>query len=199
MDEYVFPTVRQSDEAVAPSALNHFTDWYPRPMCLKIARSMSRPGKLRRRDPFGVAVLASTLSTSVTCGPLWPMTNPNLDRIARLHGADPALSQHAPMKEGVARPIGEFNEPKAFLGIEPLDDTTDRWTGGCLDGSSTVSGFDHARSASSTAVNSKRPQNANRIRLSGRRLANLTPAEIAAMPPIASGNPTSQSTSPAPA
>ena len=40
---------------------------------------------------------------------------------------------------------------------------------------------------------------ARRIRLSGRRLANLTPAEIAAMPPNASGNPTSQSTSPAPA
>jgi hypothetical protein len=36
------------------------------------------------------------------------------------------------MKEGVARPIGEFDEPKALLGIEPLDDTTDRWTCGCF-------------------------------------------------------------------
>jgi MFS family permease len=59
--------------------------------------------------------------------------------------------------------------------------------------------FDHPRNASSTAVSSKSPQNANRIRLSGSRVANLTPAEIAAMPPRASGNPTTQSTSPAPA
>ena len=58
----------------------------------------------------------------------------------------------------------------------------------------TIPGFDHPRTASSTAVSSNSPQNANRIRLSGRRLANATPAEIAAMPPIASGNPTSQST-----
>jgi hypothetical protein len=54
--------------------------------------------------------------------------------------------------------------------------------------------FDHPRSASSTAVISKSPQNASRIRLSGKRLANATPAEIAATPPKASGNPTSQST-----
>jgi hypothetical protein len=62
-----------------------------------------------------------------------------------------------------------------------------------------ILGFDHPRSPSSAAVSSKSPQNANRICLSGSRLANLTPAEIAAMPPSASGNPTSQSTSPAPA
>jgi hypothetical protein len=60
-----------------------------------------------------------------------------------------------------------------------------------------IVGFDHPRSASSTAVSSKSPQKANRIRLSGSRLANATPAEIAAMPPSASGNPTSQSTLPA--
>jgi hypothetical protein len=63
--------------------------------------------------------------------------------------------------------------------------------------SDVIVGFDHPRSASSSAVSSKSPQNANRIRLSGSRLANLTPAEIAAMPPSASGNPTSQSTLPA--
>jgi hypothetical protein len=49
-----------------------------------------------------------------------------------LHGVDPALSEDAPMKEGVPGPIGEFDEAKAFLGIEPLDDTTGRWTGGGL-------------------------------------------------------------------
>src|SRR3984893_1404376 len=58
----------------------------------------------------------------------------------------------------------------------------------------TIPDFDHARSASSTAVSSKSPQNANRIRLSGRRGANATPAEIAAIPPSASGNPATQST-----
>jgi two-component system, cell cycle response regulator DivK len=67
-----------------------------------------------------------------------------------------------------------------------------------------ISGFDVTRLLkqdnqtkaipSSTAVSSKSPQNANRIRLSGRRLANATPAEIAAIPPSARGNPTSQST-----
>src|SRR5580704_7426859 len=58
----------------------------------------------------------------------------------------------------------------------------------------TIPDFDHPRSASSTAVSSKSAQKANRIRLSGRRLANATPAEIAAIPPSASGNPTTQST-----
>jgi hypothetical protein len=60
-----------------------------------------------------------------------------------------------------------------------------------------ILGFDHPRSTSSAAVSSKSPQKANRIRLSGRRLANATPAEIAAMPPSARGNPTTQSTLPA--
>jgi hypothetical protein len=32
------------------------------------------------------------------------------------------------MEEGVARPIEEFYEAKAFLRIEPLDDAADRWT-----------------------------------------------------------------------
>ena len=58
-------------------------------------------------------------------------------------------------------------------------------------------GLVHSRRANSTAVINKSPQNANRARLSGRRLANATPAEIAAMPPSASGKPTSQSTLPA--
>lgn len=48
-----------------------------------------------------------------------------------------------------------------------------------------IVGFDHPRSASSTAVSSKWPQNANRIRLSGRRLANLTPAPDLAPPTAA--------------
>src|SRR5215469_10337444 len=58
-------------------------------------------------------------------------------------------------------------------------------------------GLVHSRSANSSAVINKSPQNANRARLSGRRLANATPAEIAAIPPSASGNPINQSTRPA--
>ena len=45
--------------------------------------------------------------------------------------------------------------------------------------------------------NQQETAESQRIRLSGRRLANLTPAEIAAMPPSASGNPITQSTLPA--
>jgi hypothetical protein len=32
------------------------------------------------------------------------------------------------VEEGVAGPIREFDEPEAFVRIEPLDDTVDRWT-----------------------------------------------------------------------
>jgi hypothetical protein len=37
------------------------------------------------------------------------------------------------VEEGVAGPIGEFDEPETFVGVEPLDDSVDRGTGGCLD------------------------------------------------------------------
>ena len=46
-----------------------------------------------------------------------------------LHGVDAALSQHTPMEEGVAGPIGEFDEPEPLFGVEPLDDPVDRGTG----------------------------------------------------------------------
>jgi hypothetical protein len=64
--------------------------------------------------------------------PFVSWTDSHFEGFTRLHGVDPALSQNASMKEGVAGPVREFDEPKAFLGIEPLDDTTDRWTGGCF-------------------------------------------------------------------
>ena len=53
----------------------------------------------------------------------------NFEGFTRLHGVDAALSQHAPMEEGIAGPIREFNEPEAFVGVEPLDDPVDRGTG----------------------------------------------------------------------
>ena len=67
---------------------------------------------------------------------MWPFvtrTDADFEGFSRLYGVDPALSQHAPVEEGVAGPIREFDKPEAFLGIEPLDDTMDRWTGRCLE------------------------------------------------------------------
>ena len=75
--------------------------------------------------------------------------------------------------------------------------STELWAQGTSSSTESVSdplGLVHSRSANSTAVINKSPQNANRARLSGRRLANATPAEIAAIPPSASGSPTNQST-----
>ena len=46
-----------------------------------------------------------------------------------LWGVDPALSQHASVKEGIAGTIGEFDEAESLLSTEPFDDPTDRWAG----------------------------------------------------------------------
>ena len=59
-------------------------------------------------------------------------TDTHFEGFNRLHGVDPPLSEDTPMEKGVPGPIGEFDEAKAFLGIEPLDDATDRWTRGCF-------------------------------------------------------------------
>jgi hypothetical protein len=37
------------------------------------------------------------------------------------------------VEEGVAGPIREFDEPEAFVGVEPLDDPVDRGTGGVFE------------------------------------------------------------------
>ena len=57
----------------------------------------------------------------------------HIEGFTRLQGVNAALSQHAPMQEGVAGPIREFNEPEAFVGVEPFDDPLDWWTGRCLE------------------------------------------------------------------
>jgi hypothetical protein len=67
---------------------------------------------------------------------MWPLVagaDPHFDGFARLNGSDPTLGQHASMKEGVAGPIREFDEPEAFVGVEPLDDPVDGRTGRCLE------------------------------------------------------------------
>ena len=60
-------------------------------------------------------------------------TDADLEGFTRLHDVDAALSQHAPVEEGVAGPIREFDEPEAFVGVEPLDDPVDRGTGGVFE------------------------------------------------------------------
>ena len=54
--------------------------------------------------------------------------NTNFDGLSRLYGVDAALSEDGAVKEGVAGPIGKFDESKPLLGAEPLDDTVDWWT-----------------------------------------------------------------------
>jgi hypothetical protein len=67
-------------------------------------------------------------------------THTHYEGFALLYGIDATLSQDAPVEEGVTGPIGEFNEAKAFLGVEPLDYTTDRWAGGGLESGLAESG-----------------------------------------------------------
>ena len=56
----------------------------------------------------------------------------HFERFARLTNADPALRQHAPMEEGVAGPIGEFDEPKPLFRAEPFDHPMEWGVGRCL-------------------------------------------------------------------
>ena len=60
-------------------------------------------------------------------------TDADLEGFTRLHDVDAALSEDGAVEEGVAGPIREFDEPEAFVGVEPLDDPVDRGTGRCLE------------------------------------------------------------------
>jgi hypothetical protein len=76
-------------------------------------------------------------------GDVWSLvsrTDPDFESFARLYGVDAALSQHAPVEEGVAGPIGKFDEPEAFLWIEPLHDSSDGRTGGWFEAGLTETG-----------------------------------------------------------
>ena len=77
---------------------------------------------------------------------MWPFVagaNSNFERFPRLHGVDAARRKHAPMEEGVAGPIREFDESKSLFRVEPLHDCSDWRAGGCLE-----SGFTEAGSSS---------------------------------------------------
>ena len=53
--------------------------------------------------------------------------NTNFDGLSRLYGVDAALSEDGAVKEGVAGPIGKFDESNPFSGLNHL---TTPWTGG---------------------------------------------------------------------
>ena len=123
MDEHVLSATIAGDEAVAPLGVEPFHR-----AGLLDGRARRWPVRCRRpevRSPWrhrssGAAIDADDL------GDVWSLvagTDPHFEGFARLHGVDPALSQHAAMKEGVPGPIGEFDEAKALLGIEPFDDS----------------------------------------------------------------------------
>ena len=75
-----------------------------------------------RRGVIRPAMLLWRLSTSVTCGPVWPGPT----RTSRVspggYGADAAPREHTPVEEAVAGLIGKLDEPKSLLGAEPFDD-----------------------------------------------------------------------------
>ena len=54
----------------------------------------------------------------------------HFEGVARLDGADAALSKDGPMKETVAGPIRQFDEAKSLVGTEPLHDCSDGRVGG---------------------------------------------------------------------
>ena len=59
--------------------------------------------------------------------PFVSWTDADFEGFTRLHGVDAALSQHAPMEEGVAGPIRNFDKSEALSGLNHL---TRPWTGG---------------------------------------------------------------------
>ena len=84
----------------------------------------------------GGVVLSGGAIDADDLGDVWSLVSgadTDFEGLSRPHGVDAALSQHAPVEEGIAGPLREFDEPKAFVGVEPLDDTLDRGTGRCLE------------------------------------------------------------------
>jgi hypothetical protein len=52
-----------------------------------------------------------------------------LERLARLHGAEPDTSKRGRVEEDISRPIRELDEPVPFVGIEPFDLSPNRQAG----------------------------------------------------------------------
>ena len=95
-----------------------------RQICREMARWRSSPGTRSRwcRRRRGARIDAHHLGD---VRPFVAGADTNLERFSWPHSGDPALSQHASVKEGITAPIRKFNEPEAFVRDEPLDDAVD--------------------------------------------------------------------------
>src|SRR3984893_14646259 len=110
VDEHVLPAAIPSDEpetllGVEPFHCTGLLDGYARRCPVRYRRPKIRPPWCRRLS--GAAVDADDL------GDVWSLvswTDADFEGFTRLHGVDAALSQNAPMQEGVAGPIRESNE-----------------------------------------------------------------------------------------
>jgi hypothetical protein len=60
-------------------------------------------------------------------------TDTDFEGFSGLHSVDAALSQQAPVEEGIPRPIREFDESKPLVRAKPLDHPVHWWTGRCLE------------------------------------------------------------------
>ena len=80
-----------------------------------------RPARPRTAEAAGAArlsgsaVLSSTVSTSVTCGSLLALTDPDRQGRPRLQGRAARRLQGADVEEGLARPVGQLDESEALL------------------------------------------------------------------------------------
>jgi len=73
-----------------------------------------------RRGATRATMLLWTLSTSVTCGPVWP--GPTRTSRVSPDCADAAPREHTPVEEALVGLIGKLDEPKSLLWAEPFDD-----------------------------------------------------------------------------
>jgi hypothetical protein len=133
LDKHVFPAIGQSDETVAPLGVEPFDRASRLDRCagrwpVRCPRPETRSSLCHWSS--SAAIDAQHLGD---VRPFVSWTDAHFERFTRLHCVDPAVSEDAPMEEGVARPIGQLDESKPLFGFEPFDDCTDRRTGGCLE------------------------------------------------------------------
>ena len=130
MDEYVLPTTIAGDEAEALVDIEPFHGAGLFDRCAGRwpaggRRPETRSRWCRRRR--GARIDAQHLGDVRTC-----VSRPDahFEGVARLDGADAALSEDGPMEEAVTGPIRQFDEAKFLFGIEPLHDCSDGRVGG---------------------------------------------------------------------
>jgi len=133
VDEYVLPTTIAGDEAEALVDIEPFHGAGLFDRCAGRwpaggRRPETRSRWCRRRR--GARIDAQHLGD---VRPFVAGADTNLERFSWTHGGDPALSQHASVKEGITGPIRKFDEPEAFVRVEPLDDAVDWRTRRCLE------------------------------------------------------------------